>query len=321
MSILLIAAMTQPALAQGAEECDLTPRECGRRAFDAGVEAFKKEDYPAALAQFRQAYEVQQHPIVVFNLALAEAKLNLPLEAMEHFEQLLADPAAEAELKSRAKTELELAQGLVASVSVEFLGSDKGSRSIELQVGDQSSKGDAPTIRVNPGKYHVSVTVDGKEVVSRDLELAPSERFRLAVDQSGAVTAPQDSAPKDVQPEQHGLSPVWAYVGVGLTAVLGGLTLWSGLDTQAAVQDFDEREATLPEAEAQALLDDGHAKETRTNILIGATGVVGVTTLVLAAFFVDWGGRKHPEQAFVTGPVVGPALDGSGLSLGYRGRF
>ncbi|MGE3674889.1 MAG: hypothetical protein AB7K71_34800 [Polyangiaceae bacterium] len=321
MSMLLIAAVTQPAFAQATDDCDLTPRECGRRAFDSGVEAFKKEDYPAALEQFRRAYDVQQHPIVVFNLALAEAKMNLPLEAMEHFEQLIADPAADAELKTRAKSELELAQGLVASVSVEFLGSGKGSRSIELQVGDQSSKSDAPTIRVNPGKYHVSVSVDGKEVVSRDLELAPSERFRLAVDQTGAVTSPEDSPPRDVPPEQQGLSPVWAYVGAGLTVVLGGLTLWSGLDTQSAVQDFDQREASLSEGEAQALLDDGHAKETRTNILIGATSVVGVTTLVLAAFFVDWGGRKHPEQAFVTGPVVGAALDGSGLSLGYRGRF
>lgn len=323
LSALLIASITHPATAQGAAECDLTPRECGRRAFDAGVAAFKTEDFATALEQFRRAYDIQQHPIVVFNLGLAEAKMKLPLEAVEHFEQLLQDPAADAELKTRAKAELELAQGMVASVSVEFLGSDRASPSIQLRVGEQSVSGVAPSIRVNPGKYHVSVRVDGKQVVSRDVELATSERFRLAVDQRGAVTTPaQAEAPRDARTTgRDGLSPVWAYVGAGLTVVLGGVTLWSGLDTQSAVQDFDEREASLPESEAQNLLDEGHAKETRTNILIGATSVVGVTTLVLAAFFVDWGGRGHPEQAFVAGPILGPALDGSGLSLGYRGRF
>lgn len=322
LSALLIASITHPATAQGAAECDLTPRECGRRAFDAGVAAFKTEDFATALEQFRRAYDIQQHPIVVFNLGLAEAKMKLPLEAVEHFEQLLQDPAADAELKSRAKSELELAQGMVASVSVEFLGPGRAARSIELKVGDQTATGDAPAIRVNPGKYHVSVRVDGKEVVSRDVELATSERFRLAVDQRGAVTTPVPEAPKEARTaDRDGLSPVWAYVGAGLTVVLGGVTLWSGLDTQSAVQEFDEREASLPESEAQMLLDEGHAKETRTNILIGATSVVGVTTLILTAFFVDWGGRDHPEQAFAAGPLIGPRLDGSGLSLGYRGRF
>ncbi|MEZ4228289.1 MAG: hypothetical protein R3B89_03930 [Polyangiaceae bacterium] len=318
---MLISVAAQPALGQGEPECDLTPRECARRAFDAGVAAFKQDDFATALEQFRRAYDVQQHPIVVFNLALAEAKMKLPLDAIRHFEQLLSDPAAADELKARAKSELELAQGLVASVSVEFLGSDKTSRSIELRVGDRSDRSEAPTIRVNPGKYRVKVLIDGRQVVSRDVDLGTSERFRLAVDQRGAVSTPTRDEPRQLPREREGLSPTWAYLGAGLTVVLGGLTLWSGLDTQNSVQEFDQREASLPESEAQTLLDEGHAKETRTNVLIGATSVVGVTTLVFAAFFVDWGASKHPTHAFVSGPTLGPGQGGRGVSLGYRGRF
>jgi hypothetical protein len=80
--------------------------------------------------------------------------------------------------------------------------------------------------------------------------------------------------------------------------VLGGITVWSGIDTLNQKDAFDQ-------APTQDNLDVGRQKQTRTNILIGATIGAGVLTGVVAVFFVDWKGSAatKKEQA-PTGAAV-----------------
>jgi hypothetical protein len=59
--------------------------------------------------------------------------------------------------------------------------------------------------------------------------------------------------------------------------------VWSGLDTTAGVPAYEANPT-------QAALEAGQQKELRTNVLVGVTALVGVTTAVLA-IFTDWGGR------------------------------
>ncbi|RYE89234.1 MAG: hypothetical protein EOO75_12170 [Myxococcales bacterium] len=89
-----------------------------------------------------------------------------------------------------------------------------------------------------------------------------------------------------------------------MTVLLGGITLWSGLDTLKAKKDFDDKPSPT-----QADKDDGVAKQTRTNILIGATAVAGVATIGIALFATNWGGSSKREGAWLR---VGPGA----VSLG-----
>src|SRR5262245_3933036 len=98
VSILLAIGLsfaTGSARAQdsaGAPACEGDAETCGRKAFDAGIEAYQAKDYKTAAAHFQKAYDLRPHPIVLFNLALAQAKLELYVEAVAGFEKTLADP-------------------------------------------------------------------------------------------------------------------------------------------------------------------------------------------------------------------------------------
>ncbi len=121
---------------------------------------------------------------------------------------------------------------------------------------------------------------------------------------TGAEPAPSESR----QNSGAGLPPAVAFVSAGATVVAGGLLIWSGLDTNAGVPAYEANPT-------QAALEAGQAKELRTNVLVGVTALLGVTTGVLA-IFTDWGGREDaaPIEAGVA-PTAGGAV---GV---IRGRF
>jgi len=93
------------------------------------------------------------------------------------------------------------------------------------------------------------------------------------------------------------------WVGTGLTVVAGGFLTWSGLDTLKARDKFEEDPS-------QQGYDDGVKLERRTNILAGATAVLGVTTIAIGLFATDWGGGEASAQ-----------ISGNSLAFSYRGSL
>jgi hypothetical protein len=83
---------------------------------------------------------------------------------------------------------------------------------------------------------------------------------------------------------------VW--IGGAITVAAGAATIWSGLDTLAQRRSFYDDPS-------QEKLDDGRDKQTRTNILLGATIGVGVLTAAAAIFLVDWKGRPKSVEVGV----------------------
>ncbi|MBW2455284.1 MAG: hypothetical protein JRI68_12270 [Deltaproteobacteria bacterium] len=116
--------------------------------------------------------------------------------------------------------------------------------------------------------------------------------------------------------------PSWiAHPGVfiGLvvaTAAVGGVTIWSGVDTVNEPGAAAVEEACVGQGTECPEYQDGLAKQNRTNALIGVTAGVGVITAIVGAVVTDWSGRDEDEavQAAVT---IGPG----GLGLGLGGRF
>jgi hypothetical protein len=147
------------------------------------------------------------------------------------------------------------------------------------------------------------------------------------------VTPPPTEKPADEGAQKTGkLPPTAFWVGVGLTAVLGGTTIWSGIDTKNNPGADAVRDAckTVDSSGAHSdncntLYNQGRSNQTRTNVLLGVTAGVGVATAVVGAFFTDWGSKKSEAEAAKArskGFSVEPWLAiGSGASVGALGRF
>jgi hypothetical protein len=133
----------------------------------------------------------------------------------------------------------------------------------------------------------------------------------------------------DGEAKSAGLPPTAFWVGVGVTAVATGVTIWSGLDTQSNPGADKVRNAcSAGDANCQSLYDQGRSKQTRTNVFLGVTAGAFVATAVIGAFFTDWSAGEKPAKSEAArrrsqhGLSVEPWLAiGSGASVGALGRF
>jgi len=127
---------------------------------------------------------------------------------------------------------------------------------------------------VRPGAHVASVEQGGAR-----------EQRRFEVKAGEAIEIARWNAPWDA-PSSTGPSPVWFYVGLGLTAVAAGVTIASGVDTKALHDDFVAAGCPGPArpGDCVGLREDGLDAQTRTNVLAGVAGALGVATAVVGVF-------------------------------------
>lgn len=129
----------------------------------------------------------------------------------------------------------------------------------------------------------------------------------------GARTASSSDAPSAPAPKVHAdrgaTSRPWArplfYTGVGLTAAMTGVTIWSGLDTLAA-----RRRLPGTQADNDAVLARMH----RTDALLLGTLLAAAGTLYVGIGWVDWGSGPRPIK-------MAAQLSPTRASLAVRGSF
>ncbi|MFW5738906.1 MAG: hypothetical protein ACOC1F_00925 [Myxococcota bacterium] len=275
-----------PAIAIAEEpDCEKEPDKCARAAFEEGVKAYQEGAYTTALAHFRRAYEYRPHPAIALNLGLAEAKTGMLLEAIDRFDQIIAHPDASDKLRESAKREKELVQGSLAVLTLDVAGDNE----VTATVDGEPMQGNPPVARLNPGLRHVRVIQGSQVLLDRKVILSLGERLRIAVQRSSEVklVVPQKPKPKP-KPTHSGMDPIWFYGAAGASVALGAATIWSGLDTKSAYDEYERDLPTLPQEEINRRVDEGNGKETRTNVLLGLTTVAAAGTAVLGVWFVDW---------------------------------
>jgi hypothetical protein len=295
----VVLGVSTPAFA--AKPCSDRTKECGGKLFDAGVKAFQAGNYETALEHFREAYAIAKLPVVTFNLALAEDKLGQYEGALAHLEEVLADSSTNKATREKAEAERDRITRSLAVIAVELAGA----RNIQIEIDGKTRQLENGAVRVMPGLRSVRVTADGAERLSRSVRVEAGERLVLHIErtrelvvESGGDKPTGAPAEKD-EPTKGGggVSPAWFFVAAGVTVVLGGITVWSGLDTVSAKNDLDDDRPKLTLAEEQDRIDEGHAKETRTNVFLVATGVGAVATAALGLFVVSWGKGKNDNVA------------------------
>ncbi len=284
--------------------CADSPAECGRKAFQAGVQAFKTGDYPAAVARFREAYAIKQHPAVRLNLALALEQVGARREAFDYFEAVVADQAATAELREQASSGLERIVKALSTVSLNVPAAGQ----LTVEVDGKRLDDPGTEILLDPGVHRIVILGDGERVLERKVNLRAGERTVLSITRKELTPErPQRAPEKGRRPNlRTGLSPTWFFVATGVSVAVGAVTIWSGVDTLNAREDLDRDFDQLTPRERQQRVDDGRGKEARTNVLLAATGVTVVGTAALGLFFVNW---NQPSVGIVDDSVV------------FRGRF
>jgi len=302
-------AQARPTSALSAELDAATKAKAGRK-FRAGEKAFKRHEYVAAAEAFEEAYAIAPHPAALFNAATAYQKAGQLTRAANLCARYLRDAPASDARREKANALIGELTPKVGRIEVE----DRGA--LEVTIDGQSPEVDVTY--VDPGD-HVVTGRFGDKIVQREISVVAGSVVRVALDppkpppSAGPNEEPDFDPSPDVKKDEDKsgkpLSPSIFYVGVGATVLLGGVTAWSGLDTNKARDDYDANPT-------QSGLDDGRSKQSRTNLLLGATAAVGVGTAVIGLFFTDFGGKKAPPSApEEMGLLLGPGF------VGARGRF
>lgn len=297
--------------------------------FDEGTKAFKKKDYEEAAAHFEAADRYAPSPASIGNA----------IRARKSAKQL----ARAATLSALAIQRHPDAKDLVDTAKAVIHDNEKNLGRVDLTCAPactlvldnkvaSAAEVTAFTIFLDPGPHTLvaSWTQDRSKTTKLEAKKGEAQPLKLEappvppkVDPKPSATAeppPAKSAPAastsvTLDPSAKKPLPPWVtYGGAGLTGVLLGVSVWSGIDTQnnpGKTKVIDECAGKTTSCDAYAT---GKAKERRTNLLFGATAVVGVATGVLALAFTDWSPPKKEAARFV--PVPQPLPGGAGVSVG-----
>lgn len=296
-----------PAFAQTPED-----RQAARDLYDRGSEAYLNEQWGEAARWFEMAFRRAPVPAALIQAIRSHMNAGNPQRAGTlalRLEVLYPDDA----------TARETASDTIAEVSPSLVRVDVECEGCTVQVGGALL--DHPAVFLQPDTDHRIVaqfpTGDRTETVNAS---AGETRRLTFTAPEGPVLPDRDPNRRDGEEgtrerfsrsDEGGLSPAFFLTGLGLTAVAGGILIWSGLDTLGGV---DEYEADPTEAR----LAEGQDKELRTNILIGVTAGLGVVTAALL-LFTDWSGGSDEEEAALSMPRLSASADGAMLHL--RGAF
>jgi len=183
-------------------------------------------------------------------------------------------------------------------------------------------------VYVDPGQHTVIASWTGREPVTQTFEIAAGARSEVRLEvpvvaetaiepdpgleteaELMAARVPIDVPPRDAP--SRGVTPIVFGALLGLTAVSGGVLIWSGVDVLAARDEYIA-------GPTMARYEDGLSREVRTNVLIGVTSGLAIGTLIVA-FFTDFASDDAGASARLDTFMFTPMPDGGALSA--SGRF
>jgi hypothetical protein len=142
--------------------------------------------------------------------------------------------------------------------------------------------------------FHASF---GAELVEQRASLAAGSLYAISLSPAprAAVAAPPP-AKQAASPPPHSAKPLpaWSfYAAAGTTLVLGGVTVWSGVD---ALDDVDHYEKTRRAPDRET----AESSVRRTDILLAGTLVLGGLTTLAGLRWVSFGAEANATGAVVT---------------------
>jgi tetratricopeptide (TPR) repeat protein len=272
-------------------------RKRAAAAFDEGIALYKRAEFAAAARAFLEADAQRPSATAILNAIGAAKRAGDHLLAAKTAEKAIA--RGDAVVEARAA----LADAATRLARLE-LGCD--ATPCALRLDGEAASGASYVL---PGTHQIEARGPGAATAEERLVAAAGDTYRI-------VLRPRAPAHQEVvAPPRRGLPVAAFFTGLGVTAVLTGITLWSGLDALAAKH-------ALPASPTQAQEDDVLARARRTDYLLLGTGLAGVGTIVLGAWLTDWSRRPPSASAIplsLSGVAATPLPGGAAISAG--GRF
>lgn len=311
ISVLFLSSSS--VLAQ--TEPSASDRQAAGEAYDRGTAAYLAHDYERAASLFETAYRLAPNSAALIQAIRAHDRAGDHLRAGSLALRLEARHAGDHQAERQAQTTLRAA-------SREFLRIDV-TCDADCTVELDGRLEDHTSFFVDPASAHTirasfdtgaaePQTTSGAAGETQALSFArppappEPEPVVVAVVDTHTDTTPLPEPPPP--PSSSGL-PVPVFItAAGLTAVAGAVLIWSGVDTLDGVPAYRD-DPTV------ARLQDGQARELRTNVMIGVTGALAIATVVLAVL-TDWDGDTSGET-----PAVSAAVSPDGGVVSVEGRF
>ncbi len=336
-----VAMVFATASVAGAQDSAPTAEQIKAAAaeFDQGRQAYRAKNYAEAAEHFESA---DRH-------APSAKTLELAIRSRDEAGQLdraatlaalgLARNPDNKAIQAAASSVLKRADKQLYRVDVQC------SSPCDLVVGTKLVYGKASTAKtvyLKPGTYELRAGWSGGRNASQKVTATagdhisvsfkeppkpPPEKAKPVPATGGGIHAGTGPGDHGVTGKHGGWSPTVFWIGTGLTAVAGGLTIWSGIDTKNNPgADTVKAACQSNSPDCQSLYDDGRSRQLRTNVLIGVTAGLGVVTIVVGAVATDWHGgsaKKDTKQTKTAGTFsVQPWIGvGHGATLGATGRF
>jgi hypothetical protein len=273
-----------------------------------GKRAFARKDYVAALGHWRKAYGLWPRPLLLFNIALACDKLDRPAESLTFLREFQREAAGEKLPRALVAAVGKLERELAPRTAVLAVTGPKGAR-VTL---DGRLLGVAPLeVVVRPGRRALEVSLPGRAVVRRELELPAGRDTRLSVEVPPARPLTPAPLPTPAAPGWRRLPLVYCLSTAGLALVLAGVAVGAGLRAVAAYETFQDA-PTRPSRDRVVAWRDA------TNSLWALAGLAGAGAVALAVF-TRW--RRGPAREADPTARPGVAVDLQGLGFRLSGTF
>ncbi len=284
--------------------------------------------FEAALADYQAAYQAYPDQQIFFPIAQAEQRLGRFVEALQHYQGLLAESRAlGAELRNQVQVHLDEVRKSLAAVVLEV---EPDGAAIAIDGKEVGHGPMSQPVFVEPGQHSFTVTSDGYETVEGRMDLPPGKetrkRVRLERERVAAGSGqPARAQPRGIEPDGADRparpSKLTLWVGLGVTGALavgGTVTGYATLSQHRQYQD-ESRSAAAREAARR----DGRRLAGVTDILFGTALVAGGATAYYyfavykprsaAADRADARGLEE-EQSLRLAPLLGPRVAGLAVS-------
>lgn len=307
-------ALAQPAIADRpwAEGVSAERQAKALGLFQEGNTLFEESKYSLALARYREAIDVWDHPAIHYNASVALIHLDQPLVASEHLEAALRWGAAPFEVKTfeQAQVYQKLLSGQIAELEVSCTepGAEVLLDGERLFIGPGTARR-----RLHPGPHQLAARKQGfvTEATAVELEAGRLHREAVTLRAIGAV-------PVKLVRRWPTWVP-WSVLGAGLVVGLVGVPVM--VDGQAQLERFDSDLARLcPAGCTQSQIPrtvfssrvTGNAENITAIGLLAAGGALIATSVVLIGMNTPRAEQTPVELAIV--PVFAPGVFGlSGL--------
>jgi hypothetical protein len=311
--------------------------------FDDGRNAFRVGAFAEAAEQF-EAADARAPSASALGLAMrSRAEAGQSARAATLAELVVRRHPDDADLVEKAKSIIAAASATCGGVTVEC------EPACDLVVDEKLIHGRASgywSLYLEPGPHAVvanwsqdrvgieQVTVSAGTVTALKFKPAQPERPLPTATRPNASLGTADRQPlaEDARPKPKKLSPTLFWIGVGVTAVVGGVSIWSGIDTLNNPGSAAVREQCVGLGQSCDLYRQGQRSELRTNVLIGTTLVLAAATAVTGIFFTDFSRTSAVRNVGTSQDRIRPWIEARHLPvargspdvttvIGAEGRF